>query len=143
VKFKYAKYKISSNEAFPRQVSVIKPVIPVRITYGEKSVTYDMLIDSGADYCLSHATLGEQALGLNVKSGKIVELGGIKEGKITAYFHDVILEIGGAWKVESYVGFSYDIEHMPVGLLGSYGFFDKFDVKLEFTREMIEIKLRN
>jgi len=38
---------------------VLKPVIPIEIIYKEKSVPYEVLIDSGADFCIFDAQIGE------------------------------------------------------------------------------------
>lgn len=38
------------------------------------------------------------------------------------------------------VGFSYDMEKLPYGLLGQDGFFNKWIVKFEYHKENVELK---
>lgn len=51
------------------------------------------------------------------------------------------IEIGG-WDYETKVGFSYDIAKSGMPVLGQKGFFNKFVVKFDLTKEEIELKPR-
>lgn len=140
MKFKYRKFNLSpSSDFFGKQV--LKPIIPIKILKTSIVLQYATLIDSGADFCIFDAGLGEY-LGLNIKSGIEVQFGGIQSlGGAKAYIHGVTLEIGGhEFKTE--VGFSYDISKNGYGILGQKGFFDKSIVKFDLEKEEIEIKER-
>lgn len=80
MKFKYRKTSISSP--FSERKTLVRPIIPISLKSGERSLRYEALIDSGAD-------LADQT-----------------------------------------------------GILGQYGFFDKFIVKFDLRKEDIEIKGR-
>ena len=81
-----------------------------------------------------------EALGLNIKSGKKLNFGGIQEaGAAEAFMHEVTIIIGG-WKHKTTVGFSYDIAKGGYGILGQKGFFDIFCVKFDYPKEEIELK---
>jgi hypothetical protein len=121
--------------------SILKPIIPVKIIVGDKVIRYSALVDSGADFCIFDAEIGEN-LGLDIKSGKRELFGGIQaRGGAEAYFHEVKLNVGG-WEYKTIVGFSYDIAKHGFGVLGQKGFFDIFMVKFDLLKGEIELKER-
>jgi len=99
---------------------------------------YLVLIDSGADYCIFHADIGE-ALGLKVTEGKALVFSGIPGQKQKAYFHKIAFKIGGIEHC-CWAGFSYDLDAMNYGILGQDGFFDKWSIKFEYKKENVELK---
>lgn len=127
--FKYRKFPTDPNNCpFPNHKSALRPVIQIDF-------------DSGADYCIFHATIGEQ-LGLDIKTGKELTFYGTSGEPQKAYFHKISFKIGGNVH-RCDVGFSYDMEKLAYGLLGQYGFFDKWTVRFEYHKENIEIKQIN
>lgn len=121
-KFPYRKFPSNPNEAFPDHKNSLRPVIPIKLIYKDKSASYLVLLDSGADFCIFHTEIGE-AIGINIKSGKKLEYFGIEGNKQSAYFHDINIELQGGIKFNAYVGFSYDFnKNMPYGVLGQKGF---------------------
>ena len=140
MKFRYHKFNLSpSSDFFGKQI--LKPIIPIKILKANIVLQYAALIDSGADFCIFDAGIGEY-LGLNVKSGIEVQFGGIQSlGGAKAYIHKIAIEIGGV-RFKSEVGFSYDISKNGYGILGQKGFFDMFSVKFDLQEENIELKIR-
>lgn len=137
--FKYKKFPTNKKKnPFPEQKSALRPVIQIDFNSPNGGFGYFVLIDSGADYCIFHATIGEQ-LGLKIKSGKPLTFYGTSGEPQKAYFHTVEFKVGGAIH-ECDVGFSYDMEKLAYGLLGQYGFFDKWIVKFEYHKENVELK---
>lgn len=138
--FKYQKFPIDpKNSPFPNKINALRPVIKIEFdnpTRGKFS--YFVLVDSGADYCMFHASIGE-SLGLNIKSGKPLIFYGTSGEPQQAYFHKITFKIGGHSHTAD-VGFSYDMEKLAYGLLGQDGFFDKWNVKFEYKKENVEIK---
>ena len=63
---------------------------------------------------------------------------GIGKGGIKAYFHNVMIEIGG-WRHNCYVGFSYEI---PLSFLGQNGFFNLYRIEFDLEKRRIELKER-
>jgi len=104
-------------------------------------VRYHTIIDSGADLCIFHAQIGE-VIGLTIESGKLLKFTGISGQQLTAYFHDLEIEVGG-YRFDCYAGFSREMENMPYGLLGQVGFFDLFNVVFDYEKQRIELKLKN
>ncbi len=140
MKFFYSKISLSHKSKVLGNV-ILKPIIPVKIIVNEKTVRYSALVDSGADFCIFDAEIGE-ALGLDVKSGEKEIFGGIQgKGGAEAFFHKVGLNIGG-WGYNATVGFSYDIAKFGFGVLGQKGFFDIFTIKFDLLKEEIELKER-
>lgn len=140
MKFRYQKIQAGKSEAFPERNFILRPIIPIILRVGDKKVGYKALADSGADYNIFHGELAE-VLGLDVKTGKKENFGGISGGQLIAYFHPVSAEIGG-WEYKLYCGFSYDIPSFGYGVLGQKGFFDIFVVKFDLLRGEIELKPR-
>ena len=133
MKFDYFKF------AFPKRPSalgkvVFKPIIPIKIIFGQRFVGYNALIDSGADFSIFHSEIGE-ALDIDVESGEILKFGGVQKGEPSvAYLHRIKLDIGG-WQYETVVGFSHDIARYSYGILGQHGFFDTFKVTFDRIKE--------
>lgn len=136
---KYRKFPTDPKKCpFPNQKSALRPVIQIDFESPNGGFGYFVLIDSGADYCIFHATIGEQ-LGLNITTGRELTFYGTSGEPQKAYFHKISFKIGGnPHKCD--VGFSYDMEKLAYGLLGQYGFFDKWTVKFEYHKENVEIK---
>ena len=137
--FKYKKFPVDpANCPFPNRKSAFRPVIQIDLDGVSVKFGYLVLIDSGADYCIFHAQIGE-LLGLDIKSGKPLVFHGTSGEPQTAYFHEITFKIGGfSHKCE--VGFSDDMKKLPYGLLGQDGFFDRWIVKFEHHKENVELK---
>ena len=140
MKFKYHKLNLAPPSDFFGKF-ILKPIIPVKISKSDIVLQYAALIDSGADFCIFDAEIGEY-LGLNVRSGQRTNFGGIQErGGASAFLHKIKVNVGG-WDYETTVGFSYDIAKNGFGILGQKGFFDIFVVKFDLLKEEIELKER-
>jgi predicted aspartyl protease len=140
MKFDYLKLLLSQRSDFFGS-TILKPIIPIKISSKNQSLRYGALIDSGADFCIFDAEIGKY-LGLDIYAGKKEIFGGIqdKDGA-EAFLHEVIINIGG-WEYKTIVGFSYDIAKHGFGILGQKGFFDIFIVKFDLLKEEIELKER-
>lgn len=124
------KYKNLGNK-------IIRPIIPIKIISGEKSIETEALIDSGADVNLFDASFGE-ALGIQVRLGKYSVIMGI-EGNLTPYYiHNIKINVGGNEYITP-VGFMprYNAPH---SLLGQTGFFNLFTIKFDYLKKQIELK---
>lgn len=140
MKFNYFKFPLPQRSEFFGE-TILRPIIPVEICVGSQSVNYAALMDSGADFCIFDAEIGEY-LGLDIESGTKEIFGGIQEGGIAyGFLHEVILKVGG-WDYRTIVGFSYDIAKYGYGILGQKGFFDIFVVRFDLVKEEIELKER-
>jgi len=140
MKFSYFKFPLPQRSPL-FGASILKPIIPIELSVGDKKLRYAALIDSGADFCILDGAVGEY-LGLNVRSGSREVFGGIQDrGGAEAFLHTIILNIGG-WDYTTKIGFSYDIAKHGFGILGQKGFFDIFVVKFDLLKEEIELKER-
>lgn len=138
MKFPYKKLPIEPRSPY-LGTSVLRPIIPITIIHQNNSLRYDALIDSGADFCILPAEIGDY-LGKEVRSGVKVNFGGIQgDGRATAYIHDVVLNVGG-YDYKTTVGFSYDIAKRGYGILGQKGFFNIFRIQFDYRKEEIELK---
>ena len=77
MKFDYFKLPLPQRSDFFGS-AILKPIIPLKISKGNQILQYAALIDSGADFCIFDAEIGEN-LGLNVRLGKKEIFGGIQE----------------------------------------------------------------
>ena len=122
MKFRYHKLDLNPKSDFFGK-TILKPIIPIKISKAGIELQYGALIDSGADLCILDAQIGDY-LGINVKTGMEVPFGGIQNlGGAKAYIHTVTLNIGGL-EFRTEVGFSDDISKNGYGILGQKGFFD-------------------
>lgn len=138
--FKYKKFPVDSHNCpFPNKKYALRPVIQIDLESPTKgNFSYLVLIDSGADYCIFHASIGE-LLGLHIVSGVPLTFYGTSGEPQKAYFHKITFKIGGKSHTAE-IGFSYDMEKLAYGLLGQDGFFDTWNVKFECKKENVEIK---
>lgn len=137
--FKYRKFPVdSSNCPFSQKKSSLRPVIQIDFHGTNTDFGYYVLIDSGADYCIFHANVGEQ-IGLKIREGQELIFYGTSGEPQKAYFHKIEFKLGGV-KHECFVGFSYDMNKLAYGILGQDGFFDKWSVKFEYSKENVELK---
>lgn len=130
MKFKYKKYG----------PEVIRPIIPIELIYKDKSINYEVLVDSGADSCIFDAQIGE-LLGIDITKGKKQQVAGITGTSEPFYIYPVKINIGG-WSYNIEAGFLPNIAAMGYGVVGQKGFFDLFTVKFDFIKEQIELKER-
>jgi hypothetical protein len=104
-------------------------LIKVRLSYKDKIIQLDALIDSGADVSLFHASAAK-ALGIDLASGIKQEYFGVSGHKIEAYFHTVKFQIVGAPDVmELAVGFT-ESEGVSA-LLGQADIFQAYKISFE------------
>ena len=119
---------------------MLRPVIPIEIIYKDKSVSYEVLIDSGADFCIFDAQIGE-ILGIPIEEGEKFEVAGITGDKEPIYFHPLEIRVGG-WRYEIQGAFLKKIGPFGYGVVDQKGFFDIFIIKFDLLKEEIELKPR-
>jgi len=134
MRFDYKKVAIPEN---PNAPWFPLPLIKVRLSYKDKIIQLDALIDSGADVSLFHASAAK-ALGIDLTSGIKQEYFGVSGHKIEAYFHTVKFQIVGTpYAMELAIGFT-ESEGVSA-LLGQADFFQAHQIKFERYKERIEI----
>ena len=139
MKFKYKKFRIFPTKAFPKRKYLFRPIIPIVVNWQDKKIGYEVLLDSGADFSIFHAEIGE-ILGIPIKKGKKEFFGGIVGEKSIAYVHKISIIIGGNLYSSIPIGFSYDISPHGYGILGQWGLFDLFRIIFDLKKEQIELR---
>lgn len=140
MKFPYKRIPLDPISSYLGK-SILRPIIPVTISFGKRSLRYDALIDSGADFCIVPGEIGEY-LGIKVKSGQKQYFGGIQEQKgSVAFIHEITLNVGG-FDYKTTIGFSFEIAVQGYGILGQKGFFNIFVVRFDYKTGDIELKER-
>jgi len=136
IRFPYVKYLVS-RPTQKKEEYIYRPVIPVKLSLEKKIVTFDALIDSGADECTFPGWIAE-TLGHNVYKGKQKIFSGIG-GSVLSYLHKTEIELEGLqFKTDVYYSFEWD--DMPFGLLGQAGFFSHFDIDFNYRNKEIILK---
>jgi len=141
MKFTFRKFPVRESQAFPGKNSVLRPVIPVTLihpNHPEKRVTLHCAIDSGSDHCLFPTSIAT-VLGLyRVESGPTWVWAGAEDTTLVAYLHSIILEIEGhQWECSAL--FSHGVNHAPYGILGLEGFFDRFNIQIDYKSGTMDI----
>ena len=131
MQFPYKKFKLTDG------TELLKPIIPIGLLFNGKLIKYEALIDSGADFNIFNAEIGE-LLGIDIRSGKKVKFSGIAGKPFEVFLHTITIKIGG-WQYKIVAGFSYEISPYGFGILGQRGFFDLFRVKFIFSKGIVEI----
>lgn len=133
MKFKYR--KINLNDPFSNRKYILRPIIPVSLRYKDRSIHYEALIDTGADFCIFPIELASN-LGMNIKKHKIIYFSGVGGEPIRGFIIRVILSVGEK-ELSTEIVFS---DSGITRVLGQRGFFDHFDVKLSYKNQSIEIQ---
>lgn len=118
-------------------IAIYTPIIPIRLSANYRIYPYSIncLLDSGADFNLLPADIGEE-LGLKITKGKKVEHLGIGNIGIVAYRHPAKLFIKN-YMLKTEIDFSYDHK---IPLLGRHGFFAFFK-RVTFNEENLRVDL--
>jgi len=130
MKFRYKKYG-------PK---ILRPVIPVEIIHNGTGVSYEVLVDSGADLCIFDAQVGE-ILGIDVEKGEKNLVSGVTGSPEPYYVHPITIKVGG-WSYKIKAGFKPNTSRLNYGVVGQNGFFDIFVVKFDLLKSEIELKSR-
>ena len=120
----------------------LRPVIRVEISNkkGSDGVPCEVLVDSGADFCIFKAEIGE-ILGYDIKSGEPFSYRGISGAKSIGYEHNVWIAVKNVW-ISARVVFSYDIPKGGHQVVGQAGFFDQFKVNFDYKKASIVLRTR-
>jgi len=136
MKFPYKKIPVIDPKS-QKADHVFRPIIPVTLSFRGKSVSYEVLIDSGADNCIFDSAIAG-VLRMPLSEDREKYFGGIGGSGIRAYKQGVELSIGGVSFVTE-VYFSSDLAKMGYGVLGQRGFFDHFRVRFVYSKKTVEI----
>ena len=58
MKFPYKKFLLPTKDSFFGS-ALLKPMLPIELAYAGRSLRYQALVDSGADFCIFDAALGD------------------------------------------------------------------------------------
>ena len=134
----YKSFQATPLVPFPNRQFVHRPVVDILLMFGNKSIEYQVLVDSGADFCIFHTEMAN-ILGIPVTQGKRMTFYGTGGIPQAAYFNDIRMEIYG-WQMDLYAGFSSEMKSLPYGILGQTGFFDQFKVEFDYQNKRLELK---
>jgi len=139
IRFPYLRYIVTPPTQRPAKY-VYRPVIPIKLFLNEKVITFDGLIDSGADECTFPGWIAK-TFGHKVHKGKQKIFSGIG-GSVLAYLHRTHMRLNGIEFVTD-VYYSHEWDDMPFGLLGQAGFFSNFEVYFNYKEKEILLRYRS
>ena len=116
---------------------IIRPIIPIILKSQTKLILYSALIDSGADYSIFSLDIA-YALGIKLQSKDKVKFIGVGGETINGFWGKIGIIVGDTiYQTHAIFAAISEFGH---GILGHKGFFDKFDVKLSYQEQTIEIE---
>ncbi len=118
-----------------------KPLMPITIRHKGITVSYLVLVDSGADFNVFHGDIAS-LLGIDLKTLKNkIPFGGIKKDNSPCMGHiaSVELGIGKDFFDNALVIFSNDISSDGYGILGQFGFFNYFNVMFDRSKYSFQL----
>lgn len=130
MKFDYI--KISSQ--------IARPLVVVKISFNQKFLLTEALIDSGSDYCVFPIEAAK-VLGVPLEKAKTTRLTGFLEGKANLFLYPVKLSIAN-YSIEVTAGFAQEMGKFAPCTLGQKGFFDNFKVCFDKSKLQIGIEPR-
>jgi hypothetical protein len=126
--FKY--YEVDSH--------LSRPIIPIILKSSNKIAIYSALIDSGSDDCIFGIDIAE-SMGIKLNPKNKIDIIGFGRDKIEGYRNELVIRIGSYMYVTNVIFAKIrDLDH---GILGHRGFFDHFDVRLSYQKQIIEVNL--
>lgn len=134
MKFPYR--KINLQNPFSTKKFILRPIITFSIKYKDKSLRFEGLIDSGADFNIFPIEIARK-LGISLKDSDHISFSGVGGNIIAGTKAEVLLEIGSC-KIRTKVVFA-PVEN---GILGQYGFFDSGKINFDLKNKFIEIEFK-
>lgn len=125
----YKYFKVTSK--------IIRPIIPILLKSEKRVMLYSALIDSGADYCIFSLDIAD-ALEIKLKRKNKLELSGIGKENIIGFWDRIELRIDDKTFISKVI--FAGINEYGHGILGQLGFFDHFDIKLSYHRQIIAVE---
>lgn len=123
---------------YAKHGDVYRPVIPIKLFSQKRVVSFDALVDSGADQTTLPGAIAK-ALGFNVAAGKKRIFSGIG-GSVLTHLHRTNIEVAGI-RFSLDVFYSHQWDDMPFGLLGQNGFFSRFDgITFDYKRKTLTLE---
>lgn len=116
---------------------IIRPIISVLLKSETRVGIFPSLIDSGADHCIFSLDTAK-SLGIKLKPKNKTTISGIGREPIEGYWDELELRIAG--KIYTARVIFAKISDYGHGILGQQGFFDHFDVKLSYQKQIVEIE---
>lgn len=125
--------KINLKNPFSSKQYILRPIIPISLKYGDKSLRYEALVDSGADFNIFPLEIADK-LAIKFKDNKKLYFTGIGGNPITGKITEIVIELGSK-KILTKAVFA----EVGNGILGQYGFFDMLQIKFNLNSKEIVI----
>lgn len=134
--FSYKKFKTYNPDGYS-----FRPMIPIQLINGYRSIMTEALIDTGADYCIFNCGYAEP-LGIEYEKGVLYKIKGISNTIENVFFHELELKIMNYEESKCIIPIGFIRSRSVGGLLGQKGFMDKFKISFERYNNKFEIMLK-
>ena len=115
-----------------------RPIIPIEIGATD-TLYYEVLVDSGADYCIFNDEVAE-AIGIeDITTGVKFKFGGVTGKSEVGYSHTETIAVKDC-SYQTKVGFSASIRDDGIGIVGQKGFFDRFAIKFDHSKKDVILR---
>jgi hypothetical protein len=118
-----------------------RPMLGLVLSNGSERLACSAMIDSGADSCNFPRRFME-LLGLSAADAETVPVMGVGSANET-YIHPVKITIANAQGISPFVakvGFTDNLDAWGIGLLGQFGFFDRFKVCFDLRQKRFDLE---
>lgn len=137
MKFKYRKINLANP--FSGKKNIVRPIIPVSLSFRNLAVRYEALIDSGSDFNIFPIEIA-QKLKINLEKCKLIYFSGVEDSSVQGYISNIFISINhDIFKTN--IVFA-DLSN-ATGILGQHGFFDIFTVNFDLSNEEVVVNLKN
>lgn len=142
MKFEFLEVPTGPTKVFPDRKYFLRPIIPIRIINPLDTNLFYCLratVDSGADYSMIPLEIARKIGFSDFNEDKVVKFEPLGGKSFLGVFFDIILEIKGM-QFNTFVCFTEQKLNWPI--LGCKGFFNLFEVYLDYSKRLIELHPR-
>jgi hypothetical protein len=142
--FSYTPFRFPPSDPFPDGHVTYRPLMIGRLREPTNGnfLTCVVLPDSGADHCVFPLSF-LSVLGLDPLNLKMQMTGGVGSMANTTYYANITVEIpietGVSLVANVLAGFTAGLDAQGLGLLGQYGFFERFGITFDHRARVFHI----
>ncbi len=134
----YSQFPIAPSSAFPNGYIAKRPILQIDLLSGANRFSCFGLVDSGADHCTFPLSFALQ-LGLDPLTAKSATSSGLGSTNVPTYYWTIKIDVQNITTFDVYAGFTEGLEAWGLGLLGQFGFFDRFPISFDCRNDSYQI----
>src|ERR1035438_10061759 len=135
----YAPYPYPNGSGLPAGHIAHRPVVKVELIRGTDKISCYAIVDSGADHCVFPLSFAA-VLGLSHLGQTPFNTAGVGGTGVPMYYWDIQMNLGPT-TIDVLAGFTEGMNTLGMGLLGEFGFFDRFKVLFDHPAKLFHIEI--